>query len=689
MLYNQLDKKLRDEKIENLFIDYYDTLVHRCVHPNYTLRIWAKLMIRELGLPVSIDDLFFMRQASTKYLTKKLNRIAVELPYHAVIEEIYMRLKNATVVKHLNHRTFISVFEEADARAELQVQYLNQKTLDILKKFKAGGGKVYLVSDFYGPKGLFERLLSHHLVSEFIDGIYASAELEKSKQSGSIFPEIISQLKLDPGSILMVGDNKVSDYINAKKHGLNAYILPHKKYLIRNKLNNFGNDRRRFARTVHEIYKSCSSRNSMPYTEYILHYHVFTERLYEVCRKNNIRDLFFLSREGQFLKKLFDSYQEFSCLSKNERIKTHYLKISRQASMQISTQSLDREGFHYLKQQHGDLSIDDFLTTFNFSEILKQKIERELNVDNKQVIRQYFDSDEFQSLKKNETFASYFNSHRVSSRKAFAEYISSFGVNIHEMGMHVVDIGWGGTMQESLFQFFDEKIPVTGYYLGLKEIYNLEAKTKRFGLNFSVLPFAEYHDQIMMANTQLYEQFCAADHGSALDYDSEKEGYVVEYHEPQEKWLYDSSIRKHQEEMLRIHDVLLRQLAPVCYDRQMVQQQLAKIALKVGLLQGARKLDYLQTLSTGFYQNIGNNATGISYTPPRIERPVKSVISFLVTPEKYFRYLVKLKAAVYARSKLASYFMPMHLVYSFYRLNRWVRTSFLSRFFLLKYNIFR
>ena len=244
-------------------------------------------------------------------------------------------------------------------------------------------------------------------------------------------------------------------------------------------------------------------------------------------------------------------------------------------------------------------------------------------------------------------------------------------------------------MQESLFQFFDEKIPVTGYYLGLKEIYNLEAKTKRFGLNFSVLPFAEYHDQIMMANTQLYEQFCAADHGSALDYDSEKEGYVVEYHEPQEKWLYDSSIRKHQEEMLRIHDVLLRQLAPVCYDRQMVQQQLAKIALKVGLLQGARKLDYLQTLSTGFYQNIGNNATGISYTPPRIERPVKSVISFLVTPEKYFRYLVKLKAAVYARSKLASYFMPMHLVYSFYRLNRWVRTSFLSRFFLLKYNIFR
>ena len=689
MLYELLDKKLRDSRIKYLFLDYYDTLVHRRVHPNYTLRIWAKLMISELGLAVSIDDLFFMRQASTKYLTIKLDRIAVEIPYCQVIEEIYMRLTNTPAVKHLNHSTFVSVFEEADARAESQVQHLNQKILDIGKKFKAGGGKVYLVSDFYGHKKLFERLLNHHLVNEFIDGIYVSAELEKSKQSGSIFPEIISRLKLEPDSVMMIGDNKESDYLNAKKHGLNAYKLPHQKHLLKNRLNNFGNDRRKFASTVREIYKSCNSRNAIPFTEYVLHYHVFTERLYEVCRKNNIGDLFFLSREGQFLKKLFDSYQDYSCLSGNNRVKTHYLKISRQASIQISIQPLDKEGFHYLKKRFGDLSIHDFLTTFNCSEILKQKIERELDVDCKQVIRKFFDSNEFQSLKKNKTFTSYYNSHRVSSRKAFEEYIASFGVSINELGMHVVDIGWGGTMQESLFEFFGREIPVTGYYLGLKEIYNLEPKTKRFGLNFSVLPYANYYDQIMMANTQLYEQFCAADHGSALYYDSEKEGYVVEYHEPQEKWLYDGSIQKHQEEMLRIHNVLLRQLAPVCYDQQMVQEQLAKIALKVGLLQDVRKLDYLQTLSTGFYQNIGNNATGISYTPPRIERPVKSVISFLVTPEKYFRYLVKLKSAVYGRSKLASYFMPMRLIYAYYRINKLVRTNVLSRFFLLKYNIFR
>ena len=200
-------------------------------------------MIRELGLLISIDDLFFMRQASTKYLTIKLDRNANEIPYHRLTEEIFRRLTNITVDASFDHSTFTSVFEEADARAELQVQYLNQNILDIVKKFKAGGGKVYLVSDFYGTRKLFKRLLNHHGASEFIDEIYVSAELEKSKQSGSIFPEIISQLKLNPDLVLMIGDNKESDYVNAKKHGLNAYKLPHLKYLIKNKLNCFGSDR--------------------------------------------------------------------------------------------------------------------------------------------------------------------------------------------------------------------------------------------------------------------------------------------------------------------------------------------------------------------------------------------------------------------------------------------------------------
>ena len=32
--------------------------------------------------------------------------------------------------------------------------------------------------------------------------------------------------------------------------------------------------------------------------------------MYDTAKRKQIKDLFFLSREGQYLKKLFDSYQE-------------------------------------------------------------------------------------------------------------------------------------------------------------------------------------------------------------------------------------------------------------------------------------------------------------------------------------------------------------------------------------------
>ena len=107
---------------------------------------------------------------------------------------------------------------------------------------------------------------------------------------------------------MMIGDNLRSDYTNAIKNGLNAYHLPHKKYLKKNKRNNFGNNKTKLTRVIKNLYKQTNKRSAIPYTEYIVFYHVFVERMYETCKKSGIKNLYFLSREGQYLKKLFDSY---------------------------------------------------------------------------------------------------------------------------------------------------------------------------------------------------------------------------------------------------------------------------------------------------------------------------------------------------------------------------------------------
>lgn len=646
-------------------------------------------MIRELGLPISIDELYFTRQSSVNYLIETLEQEDVEIPYNTLKEEICKRLINADVVSIEGKDEFIALFENADVRAESDVQYLNQDVLDTLKYFKSNGGKVYLVSDFYGSKTLFEKLLVHHGILDLFDGIYSSAELEASKHTGSIYAPIISELSIEANDVMMIGDNLRSDYTNAVKNGLNAYLLPHKKYLKKNKRNNFGNDKKRLKQIINNVYKTCKKDSSIPFTEYIVHYHTFVERMYETAKRKDIKDLFFLSREGQFMKKLFDSYRDFALIDKSKRINTHYLKISRQASLQIALKDLDVEDFGYLQKKYSNLSLDDFLIAVNCSEELRNQIISELNVEGKSTVEGFFTSSIFEELKQNQTFKTYYDAHRLANYEAFKTYINSFNSDVEHNGIALVDIGWGGTMQESIYKFFEHKIAVTGYYLGLGEIYDIQPKTKRYGLNFSLLPFTDYNDCLLMANMQLYEQFSAADHGSALGYSLEAKDYTLEYHKPEEKWLYDNHIKAHQEQMFTLHKTLLNQLEPLCYSKDQLQNTISKMALKVGLLQSTKKLKFLNTLSEGFYQNVGDNQVGISYEPPKIENPIKMGIEFLMTPEKFFRYLVKLKHALYNKNKIIAFFAPMYLIYLYFKFNKYVRFKVLHRFFLLKYNVFK
>lgn len=689
MSLNPLHKQLKEKNIKFLFTDYYDTIVHRTVHPNYAQRIWAKLMIRELGLAISIDDLYFTRQASTKHLIEILERQDVEIPYSAIKEEVCKRLINADIISIERKDDFMSIFEDLDVRAESSVQYLNQDVLDTLKDFKSNGGKVYLVSDFYGSKSLFEKLLDHHGISHLFDGIYSSAVLEKSKHTGTIYTPILSELSLGANEVMMIGDNLRSDYTNAIKSGLNAYHLPHKKYLKKNKRNNFGNDKKRLNNIINKVYKTCKKNSSIPYTEYIVFYHTFVERMYETAKRKNIKDLFFLSREGQYLKKLFDSYQEFALIDESRRINTHYLKISRHAALQMSLKDIEVEPFVFLQKKYSNLALDDFLIAVNCPDELRTQIISELKVEGKVSVENFFNSSVFESLKQNKAFKTYYDSHRNASHEAFQAYINSFDADVENKGINLVDIGWGGTMQEAIYEFFNREISITGYYLGVAEIYDVQPKTKRFGLNFSILPFPDYNDYIIMANMQLYEQFSAADHGSALGYSLEVEDYALEFHKPEEKWLYDNHIKAHQQQMFELHLKLLKDLQPLCYNQDLLQNTMSKMALKVGLLQSTKKLKFLETLSSGFYQNVGDNQVGISYEPPKITNPIKSVIHFIMTPEKYFRYLVKLKPMLYKKNKLLSFFAPMYLIYLYFGVNKYVRFKVLHRFFLLKYNVFK
>lgn len=677
-----LKKLYSAPKVKYIFCDFFDTIVHRNTHPNYSFKLWAKHLIRELGIVYSAKDFGQIRLNSMRYVAQKNKKKAIEIAYEEIMEEVYHRLVNNNLFPfQVSFNQFLTISKAADYRAEISVQFLNTHLLEELKILKSSGYTLFLVSDFFLPKEVMQKLVEYHNLSGLFSELYISCSVEESKEQGGIYPLVLKDTHLRADQVVMIGDNKLSDSLNAEKYGILSIHLKHQKHIYRNKWNLLGSDHYYFNSALKKIEKECQ-KSEFPYSEYILFFTVFIERLYKESKSKGIKNLFFLAREGAYLKKLFDAYQERMNLDNKSNISTHYFKASRQSAMQIALKELHLENFTYLKS-YGKMSASSFLQNFLFNEKLISAILLDAGIEENIEHPNFILSEDMNKLKKSSLFKHSYESNRISQKKYFLSYIKSFGVAIEKEGITVVDVGWGGSMQEWLFEFFEGQVNVEGYYVGLKQIYNITEQTKRWGLNFTLYPENKPADILLMANTQLYEQLLSASHGSTLGYCDEQEGFTVEYHQENEKWAYETIIQQHQKYMFEQFHNFLNLLEAISYEKTEVQKNITDLTLRVGLFPSIKKLHFFQEISKAFYQNIGNNTVGIAYDPNKISISKKKLgLDFLIFPEKTFKYIVKLKPFIYSKKgKFIAWLVTplMYFIYYYIKGNNFLRTKLLDK----------
>tara|TARA_R110000737_G_scaffold266025_1_gene273661 strand:+ start:3283 stop:5226 length:1944 start_codon:yes stop_codon:yes gene_type:complete len=642
-------------------------------------RIWAKYIIRELGLTIDIATLFKIRANATSLLASDMKLSKVEVPYQIVMKEVYNRLINTDVLNELEWSKFQTISHEADYRSETSVQFINNSLVEGLRKLKIENYKIYIVSDYHLSKDIIMRILDFHGIATIFDDVFISCDFKKSKESnGSIYPLVLEKTGVLAEYAAMMGDNKISDVINSTKHGLHGYFLKHYSHKFRNKKNLFGSVSKEFRSSCKEIENNCKNSN-FPFSEYIIHFYFFTERLYSEAKRKGIKDLFFLAREGHYLKQIFDTYQEINGLLEDDYINTHYFKASRHSAKQVSLKPIECEKFTPIKKNFDQMSTYQFLTSFRFKEKDIINITSDLSINKDEEILNFSSSEILGSLRRNDDFKAGYEAHRLEQRSAFNTYLNSFNVDFEAEGMTLVDVGWGGTMQECIYDYLDKKVPVTGYYIGLGEIYNIKKNTKRFGLNFSVYPKKEFSDFILQANGQLYEQLLAAPHGSTIGYSLNSESPTLEYHEPNEKRVFEDFILPIQNFMDEQFMNLCIVMGKLTYTDEMVQDYLTDLSLRLGLNTNSEKLKFIQSISQGFYQNIGGNKVGMVYDPSQLTITKKQLlIQFLWSPEKIFRYLVKIRPMLYSKN-LSLLGWPVGLTVYYIKLNRWIKNLFFGK----------
>lgn len=583
-------KEIHNKKYKVIFFDIFDTLVSRIVDPEYTKKIWANHVVKRCGLNLSMIDLYKKRNRLETSLgeinSKKGNDW--EFKYNDLLESLYNEI-NMDITKN----EFIEIATEIEIDIESNVQKVDEKIISEVKKAKKENKKIYCISDMYLSKKMITKIFENIGIKDYFDDIFVSCEFLKNKKSGKLYEQVLEILKVNPKECIMVGDNEYSDFSIPKDKGISAIHL--------NRQENYKKYKKFAEENMPEVlmskFKEILKTNTDNFEHTILSLYMFTEKLYYHLLNDGLDEVFFLSREGEYLKKLFDEYQKHIY---GKKIKTNYLLVSRKATYLPSLKSLERENFASLLQQYVYINLKEFLGSLNFSKeeiyeildsysedcktILKTEKLNENEVKEMQALveKNYdkkiiylYESKILTYLKKNNKFKKIYEHNRVEQNKLFKKYIKSMS---KEKKICVVDIGWNGSIQDNIANILGKEYKVTGYLFGLvtrEDPKKIAKKNNKQGLIFTNVPTISNNFELFSENRTIYEVLLGASHGSANKY-TEKNGKidVLTFEKKEERDIYVNIISKVQNNMMDIFKELTKMFANGYYDNKIIEKEI-------------------------------------------------------------------------------------------------------------------
>lgn len=231
------------------------------------------------------------------------------------------------------------------------------------------GKTVVIVSDMYLPSNFIKSILESNGITKY-KKLYLSNQINKRKDRGDMYEFIIEDLKVAPSQILHIGDNKKSDFEQAKKYNITPYLYTKvvDKFI--------SNSPKRFKK-FYKAYKNhifvsiltaliAQKKISEDYW-YNFGYDIagaivfsYARWIYNIANDENIKNILFIARDGYIAQKVFNIFN-------SSRIKTSYVYAPRILNY---TANLDydpklseqlRIVCEYFKQDTGDLTPRQFI----------------------------------------------------------------------------------------------------------------------------------------------------------------------------------------------------------------------------------------------------------------------------------------------------------------------------------------
>ncbi len=395
---------------------------------------------------------------------------------------------------------------------ELDGCWKNEYYTEILTECIEKEKVIILISDMYLPSEIIKKMLAKCGIIGY-KRLYVSCESNATKHSGDLFQIVLNDFHIHSGELIHFGDNFKSDFLKPLFMGIRSVWVKNDSKELCTVPHGVLNGSEWTYRTVKANLKSCS----YGMTKYqkmgceILGPLLFgfTQWLIENISNEEIRDIYFMSRDGYILKQAFDVLEI-------EGIHTHYLYSSRR-SYQVPMIWKHSEfkdiiqPFLYVRK----MTLKEFLLRIGLEpeKYSSKVLDYDLDMDYVYEKGGLFNSEEI---------INFYNSIRddviANSREeydALSSYIQS--LNMPEK-IAVIDVGYRGTMQYALEELLKERgwnVEVKGYYVGISNeaFYVRNGKISAEGYLY-FLDDGKLYQEIKGMGPALYEIPFLAPHGS-------------------------------------------------------------------------------------------------------------------------------------------------------------------------------
>lgn len=321
-------------KSKVISFDIFDTLLTRkCSSPTHIFNFMREDV--RLITNNKIENFRSARIDSQRQAEKISEEMGVQ---DVTLKDIYNILSSSYDLSE----TQAERIKDLEISREVESVIQRRAGFDIYNEARKTACYIILVSDMYLPREVIEKMLSKIGV-DYYDKLYLSSEIGLTKKTGDLFDFVMNDLKVSPNEIVHFGDNFKGDYKSAIEKKVSAVHLPRSYDNFNKAFKSVGDFSGKFnaeaTRTssyllslIQDYSYDDIDSNRIGFNGDLKRFACtaigplgvgFASWLHNEAVRDNVKKLYFLSRDGLILKKAYD------ILYPNSSIETHYIKASR------------------------------------------------------------------------------------------------------------------------------------------------------------------------------------------------------------------------------------------------------------------------------------------------------------------------------------------------------------------------